>query len=291
MHHTPSSEFLAQNPPHIILTLLESFGSNMLTYDSAQNDLLGTSRTHFESDFVFKRFLNSADGTAGSFAGLFFETPTPSISLGSVKMSPSHITPLESMLILDMKSSISPQDMLHGMDLEHLSKHKDSLLAQNTIIAASGDHKLRDLQAHPTTDKALSHAVPFYLYIPKSYRAHIHYDPTRIGSHKDILPTLYELSLSNITYMSLGGRNMLAPESDRSYNFGFNRMVWIDDQGIYPIPGQLGYLWANDSLHSTNTTFEPNAQKVSFASKYLELWEYNSLTNYPRQRKINQLLK
>lgn len=44
-----------------------------------------------------------------------------------------------------------------------------------------------------------------------------------------ILLTLYELSLSNVTYMSLGGHNILAPESDQSYNFGFNRMVWIDD--------------------------------------------------------------
>lgn len=401
MHNTPHSEFLAQNPPHIVLTLLESFGSNMLVYDSAQNDLLGSLRVHFESDFVFKRFLSSADGTAGSFAALFFESPTPSISLGSVKnislpynpfkiyadsgyeviyitsgyaswqelgafiktqgahhvydaftlmqrypqsskdkntygvpdeyayklafeillkaTKPTFISILTTsnhppyhLLSTYTPKPLTPPDALQKSTQKTLeeiiifsslyqyandafgqfiSQIKNSPLAQNTIIAASGDHKLRDLQTHPTTDQALSHAVPFYLYIPNSYRAHIHYDPARVGSHKDILPTLYELSLSNVAYMSLGGRNILASVSNQNYNFGFNNAVWIDDQGIYPIPGHLGYLWANDLLHSTSTTFEPNAQKVLFASKYLELWKYAIALRIIQGNKNYQLLK
>ena len=37
-------------------------------------------------------------------------------------------------------------------------------------------------------------AVPFYVYAPPAYRANAVCDRERIGSHKDIMPTLYQLS-------------------------------------------------------------------------------------------------
>lgn len=61
-------------------------------------------------------------------------------------------------------------------------------------------HRVRDFESNPSIDKALNHAVPLYLYVSQDYAHHIHYDSTRVGSHKDIFPTLYELSLSNIQY-------------------------------------------------------------------------------------------
>lgn len=46
----------------------------MLVYnDERNNDLLGNLRTHFNQDFVFYRFLSSANGTAVSFFNLFLK--------------------------------------------------------------------------------------------------------------------------------------------------------------------------------------------------------------------------
>lgn len=170
---------------------------------------------------------------------------------------------------------------------QFIHKVKASPLGENTIIIASGDHKVRDLQNDPSTDKALSHSVPLYLYVPESYQQHIHYDPNRVGSHKDILPTLYELSLSDTTYMNLGGRNILATQDDGRYSFGWNNAVWIDQEGIYPIPGNQGYIWAQDLLQSTDTPIFLSPQKASFASKYQELWHY-AISSRVFQGKINQ---
>lgn len=86
LHTTADSSFLRNNPPHIVLNLMESFGTNMLVYDELdKNDLLGSLREHFESDFVFYRFLSGANGTAASLVGLFFNAPDAQISLGNAK--------------------------------------------------------------------------------------------------------------------------------------------------------------------------------------------------------------
>lgn len=60
----------------------------------------------------------------------------------------------------------------------------------------------------------------FYLYVLQAYQTHLTYNPARIGSHKDIFPTLYALSLSNTAHKSLGGRNILAKMAK---NFTYSR--------------------------------------------------------------------
>lgn len=83
------------------------------------------------------------------------------------------------------------------------------------------------------SQKAFAYSVPFYLYIPKDLQDNIYYDKDRVGSHKDIFPTLYALSLNNVKYLSVGRRNMLARPSDEKLEFGINDAVWIDKKGIY----------------------------------------------------------
>lgn len=59
-------------------------------------------------------------------------------------------------------------------------------------------------------ERAFAYSVPFYLYLPQNLRDELYYDKNRVGSHKDIFPTLYALSLSGVKYLSLGGRDMPA---------------------------------------------------------------------------------
>ena len=398
-HTTQDSSFLRKNPPHIVLNLMESFGTNTLIYDDKDtNDLFGALRKHFEDDFVFYRFLSAANGTGPSTSALFFDAPMQ-ISISTYKQlklpynpfsiyadagydvvfitsgygawldlgeyiktqgahrfydavsimekypesrqdlngwgvpdeyiykiayeildnakKPTFIAILTTSnhppLILPhtyVPSPISlPDELLSRLSQlrnkkpeipiilyqyanhsfgEFLDKIKQSHLATSTIIAATGDHYLRNIESNPTTDKALSHSVPFYLYVPQAYQTHLTYDPARIGSHKDIFPTLYALSLPNTTYMSLGGRNMLAKVDDEKYAFGYNQSVWIDKQGIYPIHAGVGYLWQNpqalesttqftkwlkDFTYSRDTSFALHDKK-DFMELYNELFAY-----------------
>ena len=116
-----------------------------------------------------------------------------------------------------------------------LDRLKDSGAGANTLVAATGDHQMRRMQVGSASEQVLDTGVPFYLYVPKPVldSAPWKFEPERPGSHKDILPTLYALSLSNTEYLALGGRNLLAEQDDTARAFGYNERVWIDGNGAY----------------------------------------------------------
>lgn len=91
----------------------------------------------------------------------------------------------------------------------YLTKVKSSAFKDNIIIAATGDYSVREYKIDFNQEKAFEFSVPFYLYVSKNLQHNIYYDKNRIGSHKDIFPTLYSLSLSKTEYLSMGGKNML----------------------------------------------------------------------------------
>ncbi|MGX3098775.1 hypothetical protein [Helicobacter sp. 23-1046] len=100
-----NSQQSIKNPPHIVAVLMESFGNNALSLlDSPNCDLLGSFRAHFESgkiphknqsDFTFRAFLSAQNGTAASFAELFFNSPSATISVSSVKNRKIALTPFD----------------------------------------------------------------------------------------------------------------------------------------------------------------------------------------------------
>jgi phosphoglycerol transferase MdoB-like AlkP superfamily enzyme len=81
-----------------------------------------------------------------------------------------------------------------------ISKIKNSKYAHNTIIAVTGDHNFNNYNIENIFDKI---RVPFYLYIPDILKPK-EYDDNIFGCHLDIMPTLYNLSLSSTEYMSEG---------------------------------------------------------------------------------------
>ncbi|AJC86658.1 LTA synthase family protein [Campylobacter sp. RM16704] len=114
-----------------------------------------------------------------------------------------------------------------------LDKFKNSNIKNQVIIAATGDHRTRDLKITRTDIKAFSLGVPFYIYIPKKMQFDVYYDKYRVGSHKDIFPTLYNLSLNKVKYLSLGGRDMLSKPLNQKLEFAINDNLWIDNNGVY----------------------------------------------------------
>lgn len=151
-----------------------------------------------------------------------------------------------------------------------LDKVKQSSFKDSVIIAATADHRVREMSMDLNSQKAFAYSVPFYLYVSKNLQNELYYDRFRLGSHKDIFPTLYALSLSEVNYLSVGGRNMLAKPSDERLEFGINDAVWVDEKGIYS--GNKGYYFKdNTTLKDDNQAFELDDYHKNFAQFYREL--------------------
>ncbi|MCA6222153.1 LTA synthase family protein [Photorhabdus antumapuensis] len=124
---------------------------------------------------------------------------------------------------------------------------KSQSLASHTIIAATGDHNIRGISYPDAHELAIGHGVPFYLYVPPAYRQNTIFDATRVGSHKDIWPTLYHLSLSHTAYYRTGC-NLLAEHLDPIWCQGYNPEVTITPQGAYIMIGKGEFRpWANQT--------------------------------------------
>ncbi|MCX2717299.1 LTA synthase family protein [Helicobacter sp. MIT 21-1697] len=155
-----------------------------------------------------------------------------------------------------------------------LSAFKNSWVKDKTIIAATGDHRMRDFTIDSIKESALAYSVPLYLYVPSSYQHNIVYDAFRVGSHKDIFPTLYALSLSEVEYLNLGGRNMLGTKENDKYEFAYNQALWLDEKGIYPLHSDRGYAYENpQSLLSNGEHFALDEYHLHFPKLYDELNE------------------
>ncbi|MFY7994563.1 MAG: LTA synthase family protein [Bacteriovoracaceae bacterium] len=86
---------------------------------------------------------------------------------------------------------------------DFMSRIKSSQLKDNTVVSLTGDHSFWLAKSIPEKKYFNKNAVPFYIYAPEHIRPKT-YDAQNFGSHEDILPTLYELTLSEISYIKLG---------------------------------------------------------------------------------------
>ncbi|MDO5356243.1 MAG: LTA synthase family protein [Conchiformibius sp.] len=135
----------------------------------------------------------------------------------------------------------------------------------NTIIAATGDHNIRGINYPNSAETALGHAVPFYLYAPPAYCTQAVYRPQRVGSHKDIMPTLYELSLSQQDYVRTGCNLTAADISANPWcGYGFNRETLLSDSGAVDLRNGRYYPWQQaDTLQlSPHSTAVPPQEAV-----------------------------
>lgn len=388
---TPENPLVREKKPHIMVNLMESFGSNMLAFHNDNLDLLGNLQPHIKQDFFWEKFLPYENGTAPSLSFLFFGSPinlTKSnynkhylphspietykkqgykvvflasgnrswYAMGDFmltqgvdsivdeiilkKLYPESIKTSNSYGVLDefmyraafellkdatqpllilalttsnhppypnIEKTISenaiPQELHNRIRKnkvalvntyayannafgEFLDSIKQSPLKDKVIIAATGDHRVRDITSNASKEKALSFGVPFYLYVPKNYQHNIHYNPNYIGSHKDIFATLFALSLDSVEYLNLGGKNLLSKES--AENFGYNISVSIDNNGIYPKGAKEGYCFANThNLLDDNKAFASNKSEfITLYEKYLDYQFHYRLINLKNKMKF-----
>ena len=129
----------------------------------------------------------------------------------------------------------------------------------HTLIAATGDHNMRAIGYPKAEEAALGHAVPFYLYVPPAYREQAVFEAQRPGSHKDIMPTLYELSLSGTRYYRTGC-NLTAPKPNNYWcGYGYNTEVVLVEDGFYHLGNQKFYAWQPKEWLKAEDTGQPSA--------------------------------
>jgi phosphoglycerol transferase MdoB-like AlkP superfamily enzyme len=132
-----------------------------------------------------------------------------------------------------------------------IEKIRNSSLGENTIIVITGDHNLHRGFKYSKNEEFLAHSVPLIFYIPKKYQPTKKINLNNFGSHKDIFPSIYNLSLSNAKYFNTG-ENLFNNNDNYSVNdftFAANKYgaVKIGDSTQF-------YKWSDSSKILLNNT-------------------------------------
>ncbi len=86
---------------------------------------------------------------------------------------------------------------------EFLTKVKESRHRESTIVALTGDHSFWIAKGVGPEEEFKRYAVPFFISLPERFRPE-NIDTTKFGSHEDIFPTLFNLALSDASFIKLG---------------------------------------------------------------------------------------
>lgn len=110
-----------------------------------------------------------------------------------------------------------------------LDKFKKSKFKDNTIVVVTADNNTIDgIMKYDDNQLLNSKNIPLYFYLPEELKENIDIDTKVAGSHKDIFPTLYNLTLKNQQYISIGTN--LFDSSVEHYGFNGSRIVNTRDK-------------------------------------------------------------
>ena len=172
---------------------------------------------------------NKQNGTEwGLYDEYFFDfiykqltsTKTPQFILGLSTSNhppfkvPDHFKAKELIIPMDLESKISREKDLFIKRFEafqyandslskFISKIKESEIGKRTLIAVTGDHNFWGFMNYDNKEMYSKYTVPFYIYVPSKIKVP-NANLDKVGSHEDIMPTLYNLSLSEVEYLSFG---------------------------------------------------------------------------------------
>jgi len=136
---TPRSIFLEENPPNVVVNLIESMGNALLLPAFNQGvDLAGQMRQHLEEDYYFTRFLPAHDDTQKSLMSLLVNTEYSAISYSSHQ----HVPLQTSVATVFKKAGYRTVFVYSGF--EGLSNRSDYLKTQG-FDQFVGAHQLREL--------------------------------------------------------------------------------------------------------------------------------------------------
>jgi len=148
-----------------------------------------------------------------------------------------------------------------------IQKIKSSKYAKDTIIVVTADNNTIEANMNYTKNKLFkSRNIPFYIYLPEELKKSLHIDEKVFGSHKDIFPTLYNIVLNDIDYISIG-ENML--DSNRTH-IGMNASKIISSK--------------NQTLKIDKLNKKANLDEVNYYRASLAITQY-LLNQYTKKEK------
>jgi hypothetical protein len=234
-------------------------------------------------EFLFERIYsklisNNSEGKKSFIFALTISNHTPFVRPDSYKPFPVNLTEeikgsIKTTEEIAIDNFTSYQYSNHHLG-ELIKRIRESELGKNTIIAVTGDHNNRQLFEYSDNQTFFRYSVPFILYVPEEYAAKKVFDTERFGSHKDIFPTLYNLSLSNQTYLKSG--NDLSSADTNTYFYGVNAYnMGVDSHGVCFYSSGLTYEWIDGTRElqaaKEKDQFEPLENAVrsySFSMDY-----------------------
>lgn len=105
-----------------------------------------------------------------------------------------------------------------------LDQFKKSKFKDDTIVVVTADNNTVDgIMKYDENHILNSKNIPLYFYLPKDLKDKLDIDTKVTGSHKDIFPTLYNLTLSNTHYIAIG--NNLFDKDIIHYGFNGSMVV------------------------------------------------------------------
>lgn len=134
-----------------------------------------------------------------------------------------------------------------GMFLQRL---RDSPLGQRTLLAAAGDHNLRnhfryDLPAEqPDVDRVFA-----WLRVPPAFAPPGRPDSNGFASHADLVPTLVSLALPGQRYFA-SGRNLWEPPADGGYALAQFDRLYTPEAVLFPLRAPLVHGWHGDRIEA-----------------------------------------
>lgn len=164
---------------------------------------------------------------------------------------------------------------------------EQSHLAGQTIVAATGDHHVRGVYADMPKELFASKAVPFFIHIPETIKQvlPIQFNPQRLGSHKDVMPTLYHLSLSETTYWHGAGVNLLATSQE---SIAFNETFFATDRYVVDTSAQpfVAYQWADGLMVGSEYHLTAAESRQVEAFQQFLVWQTNYLATRDLDKKV-----
>ncbi len=174
-----------------------------------------------------------------------------------------HPYPLQIPDSLENRMSVSEDQTLDIFETfqyanDCLGKFIDSIrhspLGKNTIIVATGDHAMTSSLTYSDSELLYHYSTPLVFYIPDEYRKEKIIDTGRLVSHADVLPTVYNIALSDYSYPATGNNVFDSTTIDDS--FVVTKSSWvIGNAGCVNLESDQTYSW----LTSGSYLLEPNA--------------------------------
>lgn len=116
------------------------------------------------------------------------------------------------------------------------------------------------------------------MHIPELIRQAlpIQFNPQRLGSHKDIMPTLYHLSLSETTYWHGAGVNLLAQVLNP---VAFNETLFATPNYVVDAQAQplVAYQWAEGIMVGEEHKLTDEERRQVEAFQQFLVWQTNYL--------------